>query len=224
MARYERKFFNIVFLGSLNPAILTHDFLLSNDIIPKDQEPFKSLLQNEPGKQVSRFISTPVMATIQYDKYSILVEEQRYQITDLANNLPYSSPIIPMTKAYFGKVLKYTPLKAGGFNFHGTISFGNKEEERGFDENIGLKASKAAECLSAENVQMSTIIRYPLFGAVSELQVIKSKGEDLTATMNHNFEFKFTNMDEFINRLDQVKEVYEQFLGILCKLKLEVAQ
>ncbi len=222
MARYERKFFNIVFLGSLNPAILTHDFLLSNDIIPKDQEPFRSLLQNEPGKQFSQFISTPIMATIKYDKYSILVEEQRYQITDLADNLPYSSPIIPMTKAYFGKVLKYTPLTVGGFNFHGTISFSNEEDERNFDENIGLEASKAAECLSVEKVHMGITIRYPLFDAFSELQVNKPKNDVLTATMNHNFEFK--NMDEFISRLDQVKDVYEQFLGILRKLNLETKQ
>ena len=44
MPLFEGKFFNIVFIGRLNPQILNHDFLLNNRVLPEDKEPFKTLV------------------------------------------------------------------------------------------------------------------------------------------------------------------------------------
>jgi hypothetical protein len=224
MARFESKFFSIVFLGRMNPAILNHDFLMLNNIIPSEEEPFRSLLKRETGKQFSEFLSTPVMATIRYDKIPILIEEERYQIADHTSTPPHLSPIIQITKNYFGKVLKYTPLRIGGFNFNGVVSFDSQDDENAFDEKLGLHAADAKNLLSVTSVQMSGVIRYPFLEGTSEIKVSKPKKPKEPTTLNYNYEFESTKPDELLSRLDRVKEIHNHFLDILKKIKLEISQ
>jgi len=224
MPQYKVNFFSIVFLGRMNPAILNHDFLLTNEIIPRDQEPFRSLLAKDPGKQFSQFISTPVMSTIQYGDYHILVEEERYQIVDHTGQLLDRSPIIAMTKSYFGRVLKYTPLKLGGFNLNAKVTFDSEEDENEFDKRLGMNTEKVAASLSIERVQMGALLRYPLDGGISEIQILKPKITGRPTLLNLNFEYPFKGMDDFLGHLDKVKDIQQHFAGIMAKLKLEAAK
>jgi hypothetical protein len=205
----------------MNSSILNHDFLLKNEIIPRDKEPFRSLLEKGPGKQFSQFISTPVMSTIQYDKYHILVEEERYQIADHTGEALDHSPIVGITKMYFGKVLKYTPLKLGGINLNTNVTFVNKEDEKNFDARLGLNPEKAMDSLSIEKVQMGALLRYLFYDGTSEIQILKPKTEGNPAIVNLNFEYPFKEMGDFIGHLDNIKKIQLHFSGILERLKLE---
>ncbi|MBI4334639.1 MAG: hypothetical protein HY673_25575 [Chloroflexi bacterium] len=94
MPSFEGRFFSIVLIGRQNPQILTHDFLLKNEVLPKDREPFKGLITEEGSLPFTEFISTPVITSITYGPISITIEENRYQITDNRFEDPPSSPIM----------------------------------------------------------------------------------------------------------------------------------
>ncbi len=55
MAKYTQTYTNVVVLGSMNPQILTHNWLVKERIIPK--KVFDSAAQK--GNPFTQFISTP---------------------------------------------------------------------------------------------------------------------------------------------------------------------
>ena len=141
--KYQPKFFSIVLIGRHNPQILNHDFLLKNEIAPPGRD-----LSNKDasGKQLekaySHFVSTPVLASIVYGNFSIVIEESRFQITDGLGNVKSDNSIIDFTKKYFS-LLKHTPLTLGGLNFNALISFDSDKEIKSFEDKF---ISKRAIC------------------------------------------------------------------------------
>ena len=138
MPNFKETLFSIVFIGRFNPQILNHDFLVNNKILPEKEEPFKALFAKEDNKPFTEFMSTPVLTTIKYDSINIVIEESRFQIQDLNNTDPSTSPIVSITKKYFGEILKYTPISAGGINLNGIITFTDADDEQRFNETIGI--------------------------------------------------------------------------------------
>lgn len=123
MPIFDLKLFSIVFIGRQNPQILNHDFLIKNEVLPIKSEPFKSLIKDSSQKKppFTSYLSTPVVTALDYKWISIIVEENRFQIKDAKFKVPSKSPIITISKEYFGTLLKYTPFQVGGINFGGEL-------------------------------------------------------------------------------------------------------
>jgi hypothetical protein len=221
MPSFEGKFFSIVFLGRQNPQILTHDFLVSNRVLPTDREPFSGLLGKRDGSPFTEFISTPVLTTIKYGPISMLVEENRYQIRDDTLQHPPASPIIEITKVYFGKLLRYTPLQIGGMNFNGVIRFGDTRDEQQFDERLGIDRRQISGLTSSEDLRVGMTVSMPWHKGSAEIQLPKPRDRSQPGAINFNYEFQYADIDSFLANLDDAGLVHERFRQILNALGVE---
>jgi len=150
MAEIKQNLFSVVLVGRHNPMILNHDFLIQNDVLPKSEPFYQDDLKN--GKNpFKEFIATPPLSRIVYGEYSLHVQEDRYQASDQTGDPPSRSPIIDITKKYFGEILKYTPLVVGGINLNYDLVFGDQEEQK-IDEAIGLDHNGLKKAFDSENV------------------------------------------------------------------------
>jgi len=223
MPSFDGKFFSIVFLGRQNPQILTHDFLMNNRLLPTDREPFRGLLAKRDGTPFTEFISTPVLTTIKYGPISMLVEENRYQIRDDTFEHPPTSPIIEITKAYFGKLLRYTPLQLGGVNLNGLLRFGDINDERQFDERLGVDRGRASGLVASADVRVSVNFSLPWHKGTAEIQLPKPRNPSQPGAINFNYEFQFTEIDSFLANLDDAGLVHDRFRELLDTLRVEVS-
>jgi hypothetical protein len=226
MPIFTPKFFSIVFLGSQNPQILNHDFLINNQVLPIEKEPFKSLME-EASKEhppFTQYISTPLVTTLMYKWISIIIEQNRYQIKDTHFSTPLESPIISIPKEYFGRVLRHTPITLGGINFGGNIIFSDTEDEINFDESLGICSQKFQLQLGLAKAQYSPKIRLSWDEDQEgqfELSLKKSKISSGDCALNFNFEFVYKDMDSFIKEIDGAGKVHERFYNILKELNVE---
>ncbi len=224
MPIFSPIFFSIVFLGRQNPQILNHDFLIKHKILPIKKEPFKSLTKNSSQKKppFTNYLSTPVVTALDYRWISIIIEENRFQIKDTKFKLPSKSPIISITKEYFGTYLKYTPFQLGGINFGGELKFLNLEDERSFDDRLGIDKKKFETHFKVNNARYSNRITFPWNDDQLELRIEKPKKELNISSVTFNFEFIYENIDNFIGKLDGVDKVYKKFKEVLRKLNVEI--
>jgi len=227
MPIFSPKFFSIVFLGSQNPQILNHDFLINNQILPIQREPFKSMMAavSNETPPFTQYISTPLVTTLTYKWISIIIEQNRYQIKDTHSTKPSESPIISIPKEYFGRVLRHTPITLGGINFAGNISFLNSDDESTFDENLGINRQKFQLKFGLFRAEYSPKIRLVWDEEQEdgfELSLTKSKSVSGGCAANFNFEFFYNNMDSFMKKLDEAGKAHERFYSILRKLNVEV--
>jgi len=224
MSIFDLKLFSIVFIGRQNPQILNHDFLIKNEVLPVKREPFKSLIKDSSQKKppFTSYLSTPVVTALDYKWISIIVEENRFQIKDAKFKVPSKSPIITITKEYFGTLLKYTPFQLGGINFGGELKFSDLEEERNFDDRLGIDNKKFETYFKVNKVRISNRITFPWNDDQLELRIDKPKKDLNISNLNFNFEFTYENIDSFIGKLDKVDRVYMKFKEILRKLNVEM--
>ncbi len=224
MSIFDLKLFSIVFIGRQNPQILNHDFLIKNEVLPVKREPFKSLIKDSSQKKppFTSYLSTPVVTALDYKWISIIVEENRFQIKDAKFKVPSKSPIITITKEYFGTLLKYTPFQLGGINFGGELKFSDLEEERNFDDRLGIDNKKFETYFKVNKVRISNRITFPWNDDQLELRIDKPKKDLNISNLNFNFEFTYENIDSFIGKLDKVDKVYMKFKEILRKLNVEM--
>lgn len=221
MASYARNVFSIVFLGQFNPSILNHEFLVANDIIPKNIPPFVKFLQKPTGQQFSEFLSTPVVSNIKYDKYSMLVETGRMQVLDETRSKPEESPIIDIAKKYL-QVLRHTPIKLCGFNFKGNLRFVDVIDEREFDERLGVGREKIVKLSRSGIPRISQHISWSYKNGTALLQINKPKGESPDCLIQINFEFEnFGSLEEFLKNLDLVAECHDEFRRLLSELEVK---
>ena len=221
MITCQPKFFSVIFIGRQNPQILNHDFLLKNSIIPFEKSPFKDIVSKQSeGNPFNDFLSTPVLTKLTYKNVNIIVEESRYQITDIANTSPLESPIVEFTKKYFS-VLKYTPFVIGGFNFNYQISFGSKDEKIDFENKFISDRSGIYKELGLSNFEVSFQVHCPVNQNKIEFVVSKIGGNDLAKTVNFNYEFRYNDIDSFLANLDEVPALFERFKNMLTKLKIQ---
>lgn len=222
MAEFKGQFFSIVFIGKQNPQILNHNFLVNNAIINANQEPFKSLLAKEKTKPFDEFVSTPLVTKIKYGAISIIVDDSRYNIIDTRFVNKPEKNIIDITKNYFGKYLVYTPLKLGGMNFNGKITFNNIDDEHQFDDILGLRRKDILTKLQMKDARFGMVANFQWEKGTVEIQIVKPRQSSVPATINFNYEFVFDILDSFLERLDDFDKMYLYFCNFLKSLEVVI--
>lgn len=209
MATAQQSLFSIVLVGNQNPNILSHDFLVVNEVLPRREPFFKDDLP--PGEvPFDQFVSTPPFAQIHYEAYSLQVHLGRFQALDATGGSPVESPIIEIVQAYFGRLLRFTPFELGGINLHCNLVFDDRDDERRIDAILGIAHERANAAFSAPDVTMSVSATFAFLEGTMSVALTKPKAPAEPATINFNYEFAYPgNMDDFLARLDSVSAVTE---------------
>lgn len=221
MPRFTGRFLSIVFIGRQNPQILNHDFLISNEVLPREDDPFKKLFAENSPQPFTEFISTPVLSSIKYGPISITIEESRYQIRDDRFSRPLSSPIVQITKNYFGKLLRHTPLYVGGFNLSGIIEFTDPDDEQNFDRRLGMSREQLCKMADADEIRVSIFFSFCWKNGMIEIRLPKPKELTKPGEFNFNYEFKYQDIDNFLANLEDFEQVYDKFDNLLESLNVE---
>jgi hypothetical protein len=207
MAIIKQAMFSIVLVGRQNPQILNHEFLVRNDVLPKDEPFFRKDLK-EGQNAFSEFFSTPPVAQIAYGKYALLVQEDRYQAMDATGQDPAQSPIIEITKRYFGKLLRYTPFLVGGLNLNCDVAFDDPAEDRKFDAFLGLDHGMARRAFDAEDVVASVTATFAFLQGRLSVVFLKPKEPGKPTKANFNYEFDYQkDIDGFLANLGDVAKL-----------------
>ncbi len=225
MSTFKPIFFSIVLVGRQNPQILNHDFLINNQVIPINKEPFKTLIKNSSKDKppFTQYLSTPVVTQLAYNWISIIVQESRFQIIDNKLSIPSKSPIISVSKKYFGQHLRYTPFQIGGLNFNGTLKFRNKKAENNFDTILGLNGEKFKSNFNIKDqIQFESKISFPLDIGKGQINVSNPKNMKNIKNLNFNFEFSYDGIDSFMMKLDEADRFFDFFKEMLVKLKVKI--
>lgn len=221
MIIFEPKYFSIVFLGNQNPSILNNDFLVSKNILPLDKPPFSKLdFTNINKPPFNDILSTPVVARIIYENISLVIEESRFQITDTSNIYPFDSPIITIARNYFS-VLRHTPLVTGGFNFNGLLRCESEADQKRMESKLCVEKPGLVSVLNAANVNFGINFSYKIKNGMATITLNRIRENQLEKNLNSNYEFPFEGMDGFLKNLDEVKPMYEYFMGFVDWIKHE---
>ena len=208
MITAKQMFFSIVLVGRQNPQILNHDFLESNGVLPR-KEPFykQNLAQGEAV--FTEFFSTPPMARIAYKKYSLLVYEERFQAIDTTGDDPRESPIIQITKNYFGNLLKYTPFTVGGLNLNCELTLGPAEEQV-IDGILGINREQANQAFGFVSTIGSITGIFPFLDGKMSVVFAKPKDPGNPTKVNFNYEFSYPgSMEAFLSNIDKVDKIVD---------------
>ncbi|MBI5789283.1 MAG: hypothetical protein HZA78_10555 [Candidatus Schekmanbacteria bacterium] len=212
MIEINQNFFSIVFIGYLNPLILNHNFLIDNNILPIEKDPFKRFIKNEGGKQFTEFVATPLLSTIKYDYIHITVEQHRFQILDISKILPHESVIANIAKKYF-EVLPHTPLAMGGINFNYLLTFDSNESIDIF-ENQFVNKNIIQSKLELKNIMMGDYaIKFVSEETFGELRINAIKENPFKKILNINYENN--NVSSFLENLDSISIKYNQAQEII---------
>ena len=220
MPTFKGNFFSIIFLGRQNPQILNHEFLINNNVLPENEEPFKTLFSRENTNPFTEFVSTPVITSLKYGPISIIVEENRFQIMDSRFEKPLSSPIIYITKKYFGDILRFTPFILGGINFNGIIKFDDIKEEETFDKQLGIEREKVINIFGIDDIRIGFSLSYPWNKGTIEINLPKIKDRSKPGGINLNYEFNYVNVDQFLGNLDDLPLVLEKLDTLIDTLNI----
>jgi len=140
MVNYKNDYINLVVLGSFNPAILTHEFLVEEcgfDL---------------PAKPDRKGPPMPVVASIDYGSVAFFADLGRLQITQKNCDDPKSSKLPAYLRVYLEK-LPYTPITKCGANFSCEVTVGKKKVEA-IEERLRSDRGHFRESLESEAVDI----------------------------------------------------------------------
>lgn len=140
MITYKNEYINLVVLGSFNPAILTHEFLVKNCEFDFKKEP----KANMPP--------VPVISSLEYEKVSFFADLGRIQITEKDCAEPKSSQLPHYLDVYLKK-LPYTPITKCGANFSYELTIEN-EKLKTVEEWLKSHRSKFNEILKSNTIKI----------------------------------------------------------------------
>ncbi len=181
MAKYTQTYTNVVVLGSMNPQILTHNWLVKERIISK--KVFDSTTRK--GNPFTQFISTPPFVQLAYGNLLFTVEMGKFVLQQ--NEPRIDNNIFKIAKRYF-ETLHHTPVHKIGFNVHGSLQFDSRREESLFDKKY-LSCGESLKALTGNlKHKIGFELSYKKDRAFYELQCRKAKTK-AEANINCNCEF-----------------------------------
>ncbi len=217
MAKISRDFFNIVVIGSMNPQIMNHDWLVKHKIISRS-----FYVKDNPAK-FNQFINMPQLAHIFYKDVDIQIHLDRFALTARTPNITKS--VINIATKYFS-CLNHTPIKVVGFNVNHTISFDDQNEETRFDEKYVSPNAAMKKMIGSCTSYRPGFTLFCCKNGCNYRFVCAKTPNKLTAHISHNCEYKINktdSSDELIAFLDQkayaiVKEMNDINEGLTAEL------
>ena len=181
---------NIVILASnYNPSIVSKEWLYQKGIFTE---------------AVRNFVHTPVFALVESEKFSLMVDEQKLQLTVKKVTQDNLNDSVSIVERFVG-VLPETPYKAVGLNYRYTFP----RERCDLGAILSANDMKLSELLSSTYELGATIIfEYEKF--VVTLTVTPSLSKEQQIRMNFNFHSTPANVDEVKERLSCQMKVLEK--------------
>jgi hypothetical protein len=214
MAELSNKYINLVVLGSFNPSILTHKFLV-------DECGFN--LGDEPTRRAP---SNPVVASLDYDRISFLADLGRFQITENQCTDPKSSQLPSYLSAYLDK-LNYTPITKCGSNFRCDLTIENsrtetirqwlKNDRNEFCKILKLKAVDLDVCFVLDNKE-EKVRTWTLKTARTEYnattRMIVSHSGEQGSIVRIDFNYDVANLDRNKKLLESITVDYPNVVDL----------
>ena len=214
MVAYKNEYINLVILGSFNPAILTHAFLVKHCGLDIAKEP----KTNTPP--------VPVFASLEYENISFFIDLGRLQITQKHCEDPKSSRL-PFYLAAYIKTLPYTPLTKVGTNFSYQLTV-SKERIMTVEGWLTSDRKKLCEILRLPTVDLEVhskidanlesltgwTIRAKVadYKAATTMKVSRISGNDEKIQVDFNYEVG--NLEKDANLLKAITEEYSKVVDL----------
>jgi len=206
MVPIKKDSINIVVIGRLNPQIVNIDFLMNNDIIPKDEAPFRDLLKSD--RPFSKFVSTPVVVELEFDSIRFVVDVNRFLLMQTGVRDWSDSKVGLIASRYF-KTLSYTPVTLVGFNLSCTVGPTTPTQDAEFQATFLGPKSRILKAIGVDRPVADITLRYPAEGDNARLSLTVSRPmkTEVARSLNLNYEFDFAGWDDFQKRLERIPEV-----------------
>jgi len=186
---------NVVILASnYNPSIVSKEWLYQKDIFTET---------------VKNFVHTPVFALVESEDFSLMVDEQRLQLTVkkvTQDNLNTSGDITEK----FVDALPETPYKAVGLNYYYTFP----RERCDLSTILSTKNAKLSDLFSSTYELGATIV-FELDKFVVTCTVSPSLGKEQQIRMRFNFHSATSNVGEVKERLSLQMRAIEKMETII---------
>jgi len=193
MAEYTHNSVSVVVLGHMNPAILNHDWLVQQRIIPK-----KFFVQSaQSDSPFIQFLSTPPMAQLVYGEIVFTVEMGKFILK--AKQPTVKADAFNVAKRYFEK-LPHTPLVKVGFNVSGIVKFDSKQEEKSFDKKCVSCGDSLLTLINKPDIEIGFTVQYQEGEGCYRLDCTKER-KARKAYLNCNCEFDVTTSTRLIEIL-----------------------
>ena len=184
----------VILASNYNPSIVSKEWLYQRGIFTE---------------AVRNFVHTPVFALVESEEFSLMVDEQKFQLTVrkvTQDNLNDSVSIVER----FVDVLPETPYKAVGLNYHYTFP----RERCDLGAIFSPNNAKLSELLSSTYELGATIIfEYEKF--VVTFTVLPSLSKEQQIRMSFNFHSVPANVDEVKERLSWQMRALEKMETII---------
>jgi hypothetical protein len=206
---YENKLTAVVILGKMNPAILSHDFLKQNKILP-----------TELHDQTPKPMITPVLSLVEYDKkLTVVVDQERFVAQSPADEAPSFIP--GLVTAYF-KTLPFTPLSGVGVNFQGKALFADAAELGRLKSRLAPGGHEAAAITGQKATDWGIRFRFPkdIFTVSLSFDWIKADQAEVAVSVNYHRDLAEGEQrhPQLKEALDQMPKLLDDFKGFLAQL------
>jgi len=186
---------NIVILArNYNPSIVSKGWLYEKNVII------------EP---VGNFAHTPIFSSIETDRVSLVLTEDRLQIS-LRNITPENVEALPRIAAAFVSCLQETPYVAVGFNYHYRILKADSKLEA----LLSPDDSKLKELFS-EDYEIGEQVFFKFKEFTVRMSAAPSRGETERLAIDFNFHSDAPSAKEVEERLELYAKTMEKAQEIL---------
>jgi hypothetical protein len=202
---YENQLSVVVVVGKMNPAILSHDFLERNGILPAD------LRDVRPEPTI-----TPVVALLDYkDRLNVVVEPNRFIVQTPA---PEGLSFLPNLVTKYFNTLPFTPLEAVGINFNGRLVLETEQETATLCRRLRPGGQAAALGPQGMEVDWRVAVRFPLddLKATVSSDWVVPGGREISVSANYHRDLKESkesvheHLDQTLRQMPRLLEHFRQ--------------
>lgn len=207
---------SIVCLGDFNPAILNHDFLTHNGILPLAEEPFRTLaVQPQP---FTEFTSTPLLSFIKYDGVQLVVDQSRLNVV-IAGADESSAMIIAagIVERYLA-VLRHTPVRVYGVNVGRLLRFSDPEASRSALGRLFAPVEALEELLGPGATASQGVFAGVESGFRWKVDCRSVPDDACAVSITANHEYDFVSVERLAEHLGEAGMASARVAGVAARL------
>jgi len=206
MIEYKNEYINLVVLGSFNPAILTHEFLIRECGFD---------LPNEPNQTIPPI---PVVASLDYGNLTFFADLGRLEMKQIGCENPESSKLPSYLKTYLEK-LPYTPINKCGANFSYELSVEKGRLEQ-IEEWLIKDRKKFYKVMDVETIDLEVFLHISQGKEAVASWILRTKSRETREStilkvspqsdrkVKVDFNYEVSELDKYKKRLENVTTKY----------------